>query len=248
MTRITGYFIKANPCCGTVYITPRYGSINLSAWAYWTDGYKEGALMPDGHGLRQCKCGNFYLLRELLTISEGDTAEAPRPDYVKPEDLPNAIASARNPEIELAARLDYWQHLNHTYRDRYRTHREAEELATQTVWETANPDQRTWWQRIRKVARYPAYRPAPDRPFTYPAFVPTDAQCENMCQLLVLLQTGSNRHRYGLEIAELHRELSQFEEASQAMRYVSDDEGTVTIKLMGDLINDKQSAPVRYRV
>lgn len=204
--------------------------------------------MPEGHGLRQCKCGNFYLLRELLNISKGDTADAPSPAFVKPEDLPSAIAQARNPEIELAARMDFWQHLNHPYRDRYRAHREAEETETLRAWVAANPDQRTRWQRIRKVARYPAYRPSPGRPFTYPSFVPTYVQRENMQQLLVLLQAGSNRHRYGLEIAELHRELGQFEEAAQSMRYLTSDEGAVTVWLMGELINDKQSAPVRYRL
>ena len=202
--------------------------------------------MPDGHGLRLCKCGNFYLLPELLTVSEGDTAEAPSPTFVKPEDLPTAIAQARNAEIELAARLDYWQHLNHAYRDRYRAHREAEEAETQRIWEAANPDQRTWWQRFRKVKHYPAYQSSPNRLITYPPFVPTDVQRENMCQLLVLLQSGSNRHRFALEIAELHRELGQFEEAAQAMRNVPDHEGAVTIKLMDDLIRKRQAAPIRY--
>lgn len=248
MTRITGYFIKANPCCGTVYSTPRYGSINLSAWAYWTDGYKEGALMPDGYGLSQCKCGNFYLLRELVTISEGDTADAPSPAYVKPEDLPKAIASARNSEIELAARLDYWQHLNHPYRDQYRAHRDTEEAATEAAWETANPDQRTWWQRFRNAKRAPEYLPSPDRPVTYPSFDPSDEQRANMLSLLRLLGTGDYPQRYAFEIAELQRELGQFYEATQSLKAINMEDAGFAGKLLAELIEGREAAPVRYRL
>lgn len=248
MTRITGYFIKANPCCGTVYSTPRYGSINLSARTYWTDGFKEGALIPHGHGLRHCKCGNYYLLSELVSISEGDIADVPRPAYVKPEDLPNAIASARNPEIELAARLDYWQHLNHDYRDRYRTHRDSEEARTKAAWEAANPDQRTWWQRFRKKKRVPGYVPSPERPITYPKFKPSDQQRENMQCLLRLLRSEDLPIRYEFEIAELHRELGQFDQAALTLSTIKMEDEGVAGQLLAQLVQAGVTAPVRYRL
>lgn len=248
MTRTAGYYLKANPCCGIVYKTPRYGSINLSAQSYWTDGYKEGALMPGGHGLRHCKCGNFYLVRELVTISEGDTAEAPSPSFVKPADLPTAISQARNAEIELAARLDYWQHLNHDYRDRYRTHRDSEEADTQAAWEATNPDQRTWWQRFRKTKRVPEYVPSPDRPITYPKFEPTDPQRENMNSLLRLLSSEDLPKRYAFEIAELHRELGQFDQAALALSTIKMEDEGVAGRLLAELVQAAVTAPVRYRL
>lgn len=248
MTRVAGFYLRANPCCGASYITPRYSSINLSARAYWTDGYKEGALMPSGHGLRQCKCGNFYLLRELVMISEGDTVDAPSPSFVKAEDLPTAIAQARNSEIELAGRLDLWQHLNHTYRDQYRAHRGAEELASQTAWEAANPDQRTWWQRFRKAKRVPEYVPSPDRPITYPKFEPSDHQRENMLSLLRLLGRGDLPKRYAFEITELHRELGQFDQAALSLNTIRMEEEGVAGQLIAQLVHAEVAAPVRYRL
>lgn len=204
--------------------------------------------MPDGHGLRQCKCGNVYLLRELLTISEDDTADAPCPTFVKPEDLPNVIAQARNAEIELAARLDYRQHLNHPYRDRYRAHREAEEAETQRIWEAANPDQRTWWQRFRKVKRNPAYQLSPDRPITYPTFKPSGQQRENMQCLLRLLSSKDLPMRYAFEIAELHRELGEFDEAALTLSTIKMEDEGVAGQLLAQLVQAGVTAPVRYRL
>lgn len=248
MTRITGYLIKVNPCCGAFYSAQRYGSINLSAWSYWTDGYKEGALMPSGHGLRKCKCGNFYLLNELVTICETASADAPSPMPVQPDDLPIAISAARTRDIELAARLNYWHYLNHTYREQYKAHREAEEDAYKTAWEADNPDQRTLWQRFRKAKRTPEYTPAPNRVITYPPFMPTLAQRTNMEDLLHLLATDDYQSRYGFEAAELHRELGQFEEAEKALHTVNMEDEGFSGRLLGDLIRTRQTAVVRYRL
>ena len=35
--------------------------------------------MPNNHGLRRCKCGNFFLQSELVTISEVDETDEPLP-------------------------------------------------------------------------------------------------------------------------------------------------------------------------
>jgi hypothetical protein len=204
--------------------------------------------MANGHGLRQCKCGNFYLLKELVTISETASAEVPSPKHVQPDDLPIVIASARTPDIELAARFDYWQQLNHAYRDQYKAHREAEEAAYQAAWETSNPDQRTLWQRFRKARRRPEYAPAPDRVITYPPFMPTVEQHANMESLLHLLASDQYRDRYGFETAELHRELGQFEEAEKALHSVDIEDEGFAGRLLSDLIRTKQTAVVRYRL
>ena len=66
--------------------------------------------MPNDHGLRQCKCGNFLLQSELISISETAATDLPVLQSVQPVDLLKAIAQARTPAIETAARLDLWQH------------------------------------------------------------------------------------------------------------------------------------------
>lgn len=204
--------------------------------------------MPGGHGLRHCKCGSFYLLRELLTIKEGESQDAPMPAYVNPENLPEAIATARNSDIELAARLDYWQHLNHTYRERYRAHREEEESATQLKWEAANPDQRTVWQRFRNSKRVPEYVLSPDRPVTYPKFEPSKQQRENMLNLLRLLGVEDRPKCYAFEITELNRELGFFDDAAVALKNIRMEDEGVAGQLLAKLVHAGVAAPVRYRL
>ena len=247
MTSIAGYNIAAAPCCRKIYRTLRYRSINFSAREYWTDGHAEGRLMPGGFGLRKCVCGAFYLGSELIDLGEADDSDLDFPSNVQPEDLPNAIAQARNPEVELAARLEYWQDLNHAYRQSYRAHRDAEEAANKAAWDLANPDPRSLWQKLRKVPA-PAYARSKDSPFTYPPFEPSSVQQDNMRALLELLNNADKRRAYLQEVVELHRELGEFEEAAKALaEYEENDQGT-TSKLLDDLVKKEETAPIRYRM
>lgn len=129
MTSIAGYNLSATPCCGVIYKTLNYRSMNFSAWEYWTDGYREGTLMPNDHGLRQCLCGAFYLVKEMEFIEQAEVSRAPHTARVQAADLSQVITTARTSEIELAARLDYWQLLNHPYRVRYRAHNDVKKAA-----------------------------------------------------------------------------------------------------------------------
>jgi hypothetical protein len=160
--------------------------MNFTAWAHWTDGDSDGGLMPGGHGLKKCQCGNFYLAGELLHIGFAEATDVPLAVYVTPEDLPQAIANARTPSIELAARLDYWQYLNHPYREAYIAHRDGEEAITKSAWSVANPDERTWLERMRQVPEPKYVRPT-GSPFTYPPFELSDTQRANLLALQALL-------------------------------------------------------------
>jgi hypothetical protein len=59
MSRVNGYKIISTKCCGSIYKTSLYGSINLMAEEYWTDGYRHNSLTPLDGGVRKCKCKNF---------------------------------------------------------------------------------------------------------------------------------------------------------------------------------------------
>jgi hypothetical protein len=245
MTRIASYTLNIAPCCGAIYSTPRYRSMNFLAWEYWTDGYKEGALLPSGNGLRKCKCGNFFMLTELHEITRIDGTEAPSPKRVASEELPEAIAKARTPIIEQAARQEYWVHLNHPYRERYITHREAEEASTKAAWEADNPDTRNWWQRFRKVPspRYPAHQSSH---FTCPPFEPDHQQRENMAALIDLIQNQDQPDR--VILAELNRELGNFGAAGCELKLLSDGDRSSASRLISELVDEKQSAPIRFQM
>jgi hypothetical protein len=244
MTRVSGYYTKVARCCGAIYGMPRYRSINLLASGLWTDGYREHSLMPNDSGLRRCTCGDFFLQGELINVSEAEETDHSPPHLVPTADLPQAIAQARTIAIETAARLDYWQHLNHTYRKRYRIHREAEDAATKATWEASNPDQRTTWQKLLKKDREPLYQPALDRPVSFPPFEPSTEQRENMLALLDLTESVGGRNT--LQRVELNRELGQFDAAHQRLATTSADDSPAFQKVSALLIERRQAAPVRY--
>lgn len=248
MTRISGVHIMAAPCCGARYSSPRYLSVNFSAQAFWTDGWRDASLMPNDEGLRRCQCGCFVLHRDLVMLETAESSELPRIDSVPDEQLLECIATADRDELERAARLVYWRSLNHPYRHRYRAHREAEEAATQAAWEAANPDRRTRWDKLLG-REAPQYRRPADSPLTYPPFEATPIQQENMTRLAYLLMaTGEAQggHRT-LELAELHRELGCFDEARAVLGMLPEDDASVTSRLIGQLIDERHTGPVRYR-
>lgn len=249
MTTIGGVRIVAAPCCDTRYSAPIYLSMNFMAFEYWTDGWRHGSLMPNDEGLRRCTCGQFLLVKDLVEIETAEASDLPRIDRVPGELLPECIAQAEREDIEIAARLEHWRHLNHPYRELYRLHRDEEEAATKAAWEVNHPDRRTWWDKLRG-REAPAYSRPPSSPFTYPTFIATDQQLQNMKRLSEIFSTrdATSRRRYTLELAELYREQGLFDEAEQKIITLNKNEVDVTSNLITTLIKEKESAPMRYRM
>ena len=61
MTRIAGTNIIKAPCCGDLYSTTAFASINFMASEHWTDGATENSLSQSDGGLRRCTCGGYFL-------------------------------------------------------------------------------------------------------------------------------------------------------------------------------------------
>jgi hypothetical protein len=212
--------------------------------------------MSSGGGLRKCKCGQFYLLREAIKLGFEAGPETPHTQFVDAADLADATQSS-NKVLELVARRQYWMHLNDPYRELYRAHREAEDQAAQEKWDAdwhaANPDQRSTWIKLadRLLRKKPVAPPPMDtRPFSVPPYQPRDVQVQNMERLLELILEKSHEP-YGpdmLEVAELYRELGSFGAAADALKQCPADDIGVPEKLMESLINQGQRAPIRYRL
>lgn len=247
MTIIRGVRIVASPCCGTQYSFPRYVSMNFMAFEYWTDGWRDGSLMPNDEGLRRCKCGQYLLVRDMVAVETADSSELPYMDRVPDEHLPECIAKAASEEVEVAARLGYWRYLNHPYRERYRQHRDAEEATTKATWETANPDRRNWWDKLRG-RKAPSYSRPPGSSFTYPAFEASEEQLQNMQHLSEILREwgGETRRGHTMELAELYREQRRFDESLQVIQTLDERDVGVTSNLITRLIKERQPAPMRY--
>lgn len=239
-----------------LYSAPKYGSINLSAIGYWTDGRKEHALTPDDGGLRKCKCGEFYLLREATSLSIETGPETPRTQFVDAADLADATRSS-NKSVELVARRQYWMHLNDSYRALYRAHRQAQDTAAQEKWDSnwraANPDRRS---ALRKIAdlllRKKSGTPPPmgAYQFSAPLYQPSVLQTQNMERMLGLILEQTHEPFGGdfLEVAELYRELGRFSEAAAALCKCPAYDIGVPEKLMARLIDVGQRAPVRLEL
>jgi len=212
--------------------------------------------MPNDSGLRKCKCGNYFIQSEAvkLEIPAGDDREfAP---HVHTSDLKNAIANATSEKVELAARREYWMHLNDSYREKYCTHRDAEDAQTDANWENewrrANPADRSILKNlIDKLRRIKPQRPPinPNRPFTFPVFQPTKEQAENMEKLIELLLNSTERLHleYPIELAELYRELGKFDTAIKLINRIKDEDQDSFSRLVLELSIEETTAPIRYR-
>jgi hypothetical protein len=94
MSNVSGYSIIKSPCCGSLFTTPQYGSINWSAKEYWTDGRRvAGHPLSDGD-LRLCTCGCLYLLHQAehvgmvagalpAKLGDGGADDFNIPDYLR---------------------------------------------------------------------------------------------------------------------------------------------------------------------
>ena len=120
MTVISGVHILAAPCCGARYSAPLYLSMNFMAVEYWTDGWREGSLMPNDEGLRRCKCGQFVLMEDLIAVATTETSDLQQIVLVPDTQLRECLAAADRAELEVTARLQNWRHLKHPYRQMYR--------------------------------------------------------------------------------------------------------------------------------
>ena len=94
MTMVRGVRILAATCCGAQYALPNYMSMNFSAFEFWTDGWRDGSLMPNDEGLRRCQCGQFVLLKNLVEVSTADDSTLPSLSHVSTRQLPECAASA----------------------------------------------------------------------------------------------------------------------------------------------------------
>ena len=249
MTMVRGVRIVAAPCCGAQYALPNYMSMNITAWAYWTDGWRDRSLMPNDEGLRRCTCGQFYLLMDMQAIEKGaaaDNEDLPFTMTVPDEQLPECFTTTVSAQVEVAARLGYWRYLNHGYRRAYVEHRDAEEAATRAAWIASNPDRRTWWDRLLRRSA-PMYSRPEGSPFTYPPYEPTPEQLANMERLCELVQpSGPAPHRNMLELAELYREQGRFDEARAVLQSMEPKDLDIEGRLIARLVDEKERAPMRY--
>lgn len=70
---------------------------------------------------------------------------------------------------------------------------------------------------------------------------------QRLTQLLISDDTTSG-YGHRLELAELFREQSRFDDAKQMIRSIGERDVDVTSKLISRLIKEREPAPTRYRM
>jgi hypothetical protein len=203
--------------------------------------------MPNDYGLRQCVCGNYLSSSDLIKINKVEKTDCAPAKKVKPEELKIAITKAGSSTVELVARLEYWHLLNHPYREKYRNHRECEEIASRVEWENANPDRRTILQRALGIERQPKYKRSPHRKITFPPFTLSNEQSINIDALILLiLAVPANSKKYSVELVELYRQCGRFADAEVALDKLDQETFVAFISLTRYLIEKRQSVLARY--
>ena len=262
MTRISGEMILRTPCCGSLMRAPRYASLNFMAWEYWTDGYADHGLAPQTQGLRMCVCGKAYLMQtttkvaDLPAISPESHPAPTRTNWLSRLFTWTWPARASTPEEALDSEQpnkeqDLARALHQRFKDvpshdfaspdqlpivlttpGYRD--DLQEAARRLYWWYLNMPHREYFRTFREEHRS-----------EWPTFNPSTEQKNNMHALLALLKReGRQPH---LEIAELHRELGEFELAHQALqRHASPEDSRA--KAVAHLIELKLTTPARYRL
>ena len=246
---IQGVRIRATPCCGKLYASPNYVSMNFMSFGFWTDGWREDSLMPNETGLRQCNCGIFVKLKDMTDIRKEENSELPRMEQIPGELLQDCIKQAKDEDMQVLARIAYWRYANHEYRNKYRVHREAEEEESKKIWKLLQNQTNKWWKKLLRIP-LPEYRRSSNSSFTYPPFEPNAIQIENMTILSDMLLEIQKQEpgRYVTTLAELYRELGRFEEAKAQIQLISENEIGTASKLMANLIDQKETALIRYRM
>jgi hypothetical protein len=237
MTSVNGYNLVSAPCCGVITSTPRYASINSMAYEHWTDGRRVHTLMPPGAGLRRCVCGAYFLLRNAEKVGFEQEQVSPSAAYVEDEELQTALNAHLSKDVEIIVRRRYWQFLNDPYREAYRIHRDEVKAKAKKA--------QVFKAIIQNWMPLNAKRVPPASGFTVPDYVLSDEQSSNMLKLLTLLE-GSNPEGF-LEVAEIYRELSRFEEATEALTKYKGD-GGITEELISKLVLKRSNAPHRYQM
>jgi len=212
--------------------------------------------MPNDGGLRKCKCEKYFLLSDCTTTGL-DAGENPNfPQHVHESVLPYAIQTASSGSVELAARRTYWMYLNDSYREKYKSHREAEDAQTELMWASEwnkeNPDKRSVTRKFFDILlrrKSPSEPPAKDKPFTFPDFEPTEIQTENMLRLVELVTSHPEKYStdYPVELAELFRELGKFNESISLLQNISSENQDELTGLILKMASEKHTAPIRYR-
>jgi hypothetical protein len=228
--------------------------MNFSASEHWTDGATFGSLSPSTGGLCHCTCGGYFLIKDTEVV---ETVRTPKP-------FPPTDWNDDAPHFLMLPGETPQQYKNRTYDTRPIEVIEAERVPLPQniefvkdneliqVIESSPSDsslllvaRRRYWRHLNEPYRQAFRLLRETDKDSFPAFTPTEAQLNNMQQILYLINQGDEPNWF--EVCELYREMSKFYEAQQALELAKELEPRLA-EMMSDLLAKKMNAPVRYKL
>lgn len=254
MTRISGTNIIKAPCCGALYSTTAFASINFMASEHWTDGQDENSLSQSDGGLRRCTCGGYFLSGYAERVGfipknsdqpQQQSAYSISKIFGKIGKLLIAEDKAKpqsilKPPSQWAANETVIPH-------------KAQSVTGSAIAELLDSKpqdknlliqaRRLYWRHLNNQFRneYRAHRDI--NKDSFPAYAPSAAQMDNMEQLAVLLEDHDMVDE--LELGELYREMGQPLKARAKLAKV-DDENIKLCEMQLKLLAIGYQGPARF--
>ena len=253
MTSTNGYRVIKSPCCGKKYASPAYMSINYSCWEFWTDGRAVNSLSPQDGGLLKCICGKYFLNRQAESGSIIYNPLPPPPKNWESEEVWSGfLRGGQSRRDYLLAKYDFRPE---SEREQERLAKPPEEMVVKdeelvdllasgcSNSEVLMVARRRYWRYLNDEYRKSYRKHIKLNPDTYPIFSPSQLQRNNMLQLIQLIEIEDNPDY--LELAELHRQLGNFEAAFEvvATKYQETEKQQELGDLIANLIFYKKNQP-----
>ena len=218
MTRISGINIIKAPCCGALYSTVAFASINFTASENWTDGTTENSLSQSDGGLRRCTCGGYFLsgYAERVGFIPKNTGQQPEQSEYSIAKIFGKIGKLLIAEDkakpQTIRKLPTQWAANETL-----IPPKAQSVTGAAIAELLDSKpqdinlliqaRRLYWRHLNNQFRddYRAYRDI--HKDSFPPYAPSAAQMDNMEQLAALLEDHDMADE--LELGELYREMGQ---------------------------------------
>ena len=255
MTRIVGTSIIKAPCCGALYSTAAFASINFMASEHWTDGATENSLSQSDGGLRRCTCGGYFLsgyAERVGFIPKNAGQQQEQSEYLITKlfgKIGKLLIAEDKAKPQTIRKLPSQWAANETV-----IPPKAQSVTGVAIAELldSKPNdknlliqaRRLYWRYLNDQFRdeYRLYRKT--KKDSFPAYAPSAAQMDNMEQLAALLEDHDMVDE--LELGELYRELGQPLKARAKLAKVGEDERKLC-DLQLTLLEKDFNGPARFK-
>jgi hypothetical protein len=255
MTRIAGTSIIKAPCCGALYSTTAFASINFMASEHWTDGATENSLSQSDGGLRRCTCGGYFLSGYAERVGFiPKNSDKPQEQSVYSISkifgkIGKLLIAEDKAKPKTIRKLPTQWAANETVIPPKAQSVTGEEIAELLDSKPQDKNlliqaRRLYWRHLNDQFRedYRAYRDI--HKDSFPAYAPSAAQMANMEQLVKLLEHHDMVDE--LELGELYRELGQPLKARAKLAKVdADDRKLCDMHL--SLLEKGYAGPARFK-